>query len=137
MDWAAAASAVGLLDNADPEPAQASNSGEVRADRLLTANSWPSSPCWPIAVRSIAALIACRTASWLVGQVVMFGIRTLVAPAFSQPMWWEGSLLTKFFCRPWMKLPVQSIWPENSAFVAAVFVVYAGKKTFFTGTGCQ
>ena len=97
--------------------------GVVRPDALLIGPSWPSSPWFPIAVRSMAALIACRTASWLVGQVVMFGIRTLVAPGFSHPMCWAGFLSTKFDLRPWMKLPVQSIWPENRAFVAAVFVV--------------
>ena len=71
----------------------------------------------------MAALIACRTGSWLVGHLCRFGIRAFVLPGASQKWWNCGAVLTKFFCRPGMKFPVQSIFPVNSADSAPVLEV--------------
>ena len=57
------------------------------------------------------------------GHSFRLGSRLLVPPGASQyPRVW-GALSTKFFCRPGMKLPVQSIWPPNNAVRAPVLEV--------------
>jgi len=52
--------------------------GSVSPLALDTGGSMPPSACWLSAVRSMARLIALRTASWLVGNLVRFGSRLLV-----------------------------------------------------------
>ncbi len=104
-------------------PAQAVNVGRVMPLVLVTGFSSPASPSEASRLRLTARLIACRTGSWLVGHLFRFGIRALVLPGASQKWWYCGEVLTKSFCRPGMKLPVQSIAPEYSADSAPVLEV--------------
>jgi len=62
---------------------------------LRTGLSRPDSPSEASRLRLIAALIACRTGSWLVGHSVRFGIRALDEPAASQKWWFARSGATK------------------------------------------
>ena len=63
---------------------QAENSGSVRPVAFTTGFSSPASPSEPSTVRSTARLIACRTASWLVGHLARFGSKLSSPPAASQ-----------------------------------------------------
>ena len=63
--------------------------GSVRPLALDTGGSSPPSACWLIAVRSIARLIALRTASWLVGNLVRFGSRLFVCTGGNHTWWLE------------------------------------------------
>ena len=85
MDWALAGSAftLTLFDVTEGE-VQAENVGRVRPVALVAGASRPASPWAPIWVRSMAALMACRTASWLVGHLFRFGMKALVLPGASQ-----------------------------------------------------
>src|ERR1700678_3785554 len=106
-----------------PGALQALNVGRVRPVAFRTGSSRPASPSEAMTLRLIAGLMALRTGSWLVGHLFRFGIRLLVPPGASQKWWNEGLVSTKSFCRPGMKLPVQSIAPEKSADSAPVFEV--------------
>src|ERR1700722_14109457 len=90
---------------------------------MVADDTGPAPPSEASGVRSTARLIACRTASWLVGHLVRFGSRLSSPPAASQKLWWAGSVGTKFFCRPGMEFPVPSIWLLNSALSAPVLEV--------------
>ena len=90
---------------------------------LVIGFSRPASPSDASSERSRARLIALRTGSWLVGHLFRLGMKAFVLPGASQKWWVAGDLATKSFCRPGMKLPVQSICPENSAFSAPVLEV--------------
>ena len=83
-------------------PLQASNSCGVRPVALRTGFSRPDSPSEASSWRLIAALIACRTGSWLVGHLFRFGTRLLVPPGASQWWWNSGLVLMKLCCRPGM-----------------------------------
>ena len=63
---------------------QALKVGSVMPVALTTGFSSPASPSLPSTVRSTARLIACRTASWLVGHLVRFGSKLSSPPAASQ-----------------------------------------------------
>ncbi len=57
------------------------------------------------------------------GPLVQVGLQAIgTSGRFPVPVVW-GALSTKFFCRPGMKLPVQSIWPPNNAVRAPVLEV--------------
>jgi len=68
----------------DTGPAQAENAGRVMPVELVSGFSRPDSPLAPIAARSMAALIALRTGSWLVGHWLRFGMRAFELSAPSQ-----------------------------------------------------
>ncbi len=84
---AAAAFAVAELVSDDTGAAQAWKVGSVSPVAFSTGLSRPASPSDAISVRSSARLIACRTGSWLVGNLLRLGIRLFVPPAASQKWW--------------------------------------------------
>src|SRR5215831_14058354 len=112
---AAEALSVGDTLYADAGADQAVKVGRVIPLALVTGFSRPASPSDASRLRLTARLIACRTGSWLVGHFFRFGMKALVLPAASQKWWYLGEVLTNCFCRPGMKLPVQSMCPEYSA----------------------
>src|SRR5271165_6440455 len=65
-------------------PAQAWKVGSVSPPDSLIGLARPASPSEASSVRLTARLIACRTASWLVGHLVRFGSRLSSPPAASQ-----------------------------------------------------
>ena len=83
--------------------------GSVSPEAFDTGGSIPPSACWLSAVRSMARLIALRTGSWLVGNLVKFGIRLLVWIGTNHT-WWLEWPLTNTCCTPGMKLPAQWSW---------------------------
>src|SRR5580692_12050425 len=71
---AAALLVVGMVAD-DTGPAQAWKVGRVSPPASLIGAARPASPSEARSVRLTARLIACRTGSWLVGQLVRFGSR--------------------------------------------------------------
>src|ERR1700721_1439624 len=81
-------------------PAQAWKVGSVSPPASEIGLARPASPSEASRVRSTARLIACRTASWLVGHLVRFGSRLSAPPAAPPELGWAGGGATEFFCRP-------------------------------------
>ena len=102
--------------------------GSVSPLAVDTGGSRPSSACTLRALRSIARLIALRTASWLVGNLFRFGSRLLVCTGANQT-WWLGLPATNTCWTPAMKLPPQSSWLVSSAESAAFEEAYVGNST--------
>src|SRR5580693_2436001 len=71
----------------DTGPAQAWKVGSVSPPASVIGLARPASPSEASRLRLTARLIACRTASWLVGHLLRFGIRALVLPGASQKWW--------------------------------------------------
>lgn len=95
---------------------------------MLAAGSMPPSACVLSAERSIARLIAFRTASWLVGNFSRFGSRLLVWIGGNHTLWF-ALVLTNACWTPEMKLPAQSSWLVCSADSAELADAYAGNCT--------
>src|ERR1700759_928136 len=104
---ALASACAGRVEEATSEDRNCWNTGSVSPLAFETGGSSPPSASWLRAVRSMARLIALRTGSWLVGNLVRFGSRLLVWTGGEHTLW---LLLpdTNTCCTPEMKLPPQS-----------------------------